>query len=145
MFIGGCAGSTGGAIKCIRIYVLIKEAARELLRLVHPHAVAPVKLGGKVLSQDTLNGIRSLFFLYIGIFLLASLAVSFLGADIITSVSAVATTIGNTGPGLGEVGPLDNFAHLPAASKWILTACMLFGRLEIYTLLILLFPEFWRK
>jgi trk system potassium uptake protein TrkH len=145
MFIGGCAGSTGGAIKCIRIYVLIKEAARELYRLVHPHAVAPVKLAGKVLSQDTLNGIRALFFLYIGIFLLASLAVSFLGADIITSVSAVATTLGNTGPGLGEVGPLDNFAHLPAASKWILTACMLFGRLEIYTLLILLFPEFWRK
>ena len=145
MFIGGCAGSTGGAIKCIRIYVLIKEAARELYRLVHPHAVAPVKLGGKVIPQDTLNGIRALFFLYIGIFLLASLAVSFLGADIITSVSAVATTLGNTGPGLGEVGPLDNFAHLPAASKWILTACMLFGRLEIYTLLVLLFPEFWRK
>jgi len=145
MFIGGCAGSTGGAIKCIRIYVLIKEAARELYRLVHPHAVAPVKLAGKVLSQDTLNGIRALFFLYIGIFLLASLAVSLLGADIITSVSAVATTLGNTGPGLGEVGPLDNFAHLPAASKWILTTCMLFGRLEIYTLLVLLFPEFWRK
>ncbi len=62
-----------------------------------------------------------------------------------TSVSAVATTLGNTGPGLGEVGPLDNFAHLPTVSKWILTACMLFGRLEIYTLLILLFPEFWRK
>ena len=145
MFIGGCAGSTGGAIKCIRIYVLIKEAARELYRLVHPHAVAPVKLAGKVLSQDTLSGIRTLFFLYIGIFLLASLAVSFLGEDIVTSVSAVATTLGNTGPGLGEVGPLDNFAHLPAASKWILTACMLFGRLEIYTLLVLLFPEFWRK
>jgi trk system potassium uptake protein TrkH len=118
----------------VRISVLIKQGARELYRLVYPHAIAPVKLGGKVLSQDTLNGIRALFFLYIGIFLLASLAVSFLGADIITSVSAVATTIGNTGPG--------NFAHLPAASKWILTACMLFGRLEIYTLLILLFPEF---
>jgi trk system potassium uptake protein TrkH len=145
MFIGGCAGSTGGAIKCIRVYVLIKEAVREVYRLVHPHAVAPVKLAGKVLSQDTLNGIRSLFFLYIAIFLLASLAVSLLGADIITSVSAVATTLGNTGPGLGEVGPLDNFAHLPAASKWILTACMLFGRLEIYTLLVLIFPEFWRK
>jgi trk system potassium uptake protein TrkH len=107
--------------------------------------VAPVKLGGKVFSRDTLNGIRALFFLYIGIFLLAFLAVSFLGADITTSVSAVATTIGNTGPGLGEVGPLDNFAHLPAASKWILTACMLFGRLKIYTRLVLLFPEFWRK
>jgi trk system potassium uptake protein TrkH len=145
MFIGGCAGSTGGAIKCIRIYVLIKEAARELYQLVHPHAVAPVKLGKKVISQDTLNGIRALFFLYIGIFVLSSLAVSLFGADIVTSVSAVATTLGNVGPGLGEVGPTDNFAHLAAGSKWILTACMLFGRLEIYTLLVLLFPEFWRK
>ncbi len=145
MFIGGCAGSTGGAIKCVRIYVLIKQAARELYRLVHPHAIAPVKLGGKVISQETLNGIMSLFFLYMGIFVLASLAVSLLGADILTSISAVATTLGNVGPGLGEVGPLDNFANLPTVSKWILTACMLFGRLEIYTLLILLFPEFWRK
>lgn len=145
MFIGGCAGSTGGAIKCVRIYVLIKQGARELYRLVHPHAVAPVKLGRKVVTQETLNGVMSLFFLYIGIFLGCSLALSLLGADILTSVSAVATTLGNVGPGLGEVGPAEHFAYLPAASKWILSACMLFGRLEIYTLLILLFPEFWRK
>jgi len=145
MFIGGCAGSTGGAIKCVRIYVLMKHGAKELYQLVHPRAVAPVKLGGKVISQGTLNGILSLFFLYIGLFVLASLALSFLGSDILTSVSAVAATLGNVGPGLGEVGPMDNFAHLPAASKWILTACMLFGRLEIYTLMVLLFPEFWRK
>ncbi len=145
MFIGGCAGSTGGAIKCVRIYVLIKQGARELYRLVHPHAVAPVKLGRKVVSQETLNGIISLFYIYIGIFLGCSLALSMLGSDFLTSISAVATALGNVGPGLGEVGPMDNFAHLPAASKWILTACMLLGRLEIYTLLILLFPEFWRK
>ena len=145
MFVGGCAGSTGGAIKCIRIYVLIKEAARELYRLIHPHAVAPVKLAEKVLPQETLNGIRALFFLYLGIFLLASLAVSLLGAGMITSISAVAATLGNVGPGLGAVGPADNFAHLPTASKWILTTCMLFGRLEIYTILVLLLPEFWKK
>ena len=123
----------------------MKQAVRELYRLVHPHAVAPVKLGGKVISQETLNGIMSLFFLYMGIFVMASMAVSLLGADVLTSISAVATTLGNVGPGLGAVGPAENFAHLPAASKWILTACMVFGRLEIYTLLILLFPEFWRK
>jgi len=104
-----------------------------------------VKVGGRVISQSMLNGILGLFFLYIGIFVLSSLALSLLGADIITSVSAVATTLGNVGPGLGEVGPMDNFAHLPTVSKWILTICMLFGRLEIYTLLIILFPEFWRK
>jgi trk system potassium uptake protein TrkH len=145
MFIGGCAGSTGGAIKCVRVFVLIKQASRELYHLVHPHAVVPVKLGGRVISRDTLHGIWGLFFLYIGIFALSSLALSFLGADILTSVSAVATTLGNVGPGLGAVGPMDNFAHLPEASKWILIACMLFGRLEIYTLLVLLFPEFWKK
>jgi trk/ktr system potassium uptake protein len=145
MFIGGCAGSTGGAIKCVRIYVLIKQGAKELYRLVHPHAVAPVKLGGRTVSQDTLNGIMSLFFLYIGIFLICSLALSLLGADFLTSISAVATTLGNVGPGLGQVGPTEHFAHFPAASKWILTACMLFGRLEVYTLLVLFFPEFWRK
>lgn len=145
MFIGGCAGSTGGSIKCVRIFVLVKQGAKELYQLVHPHAIAPVKLGAKAISRDTLNGIQGLFFLYIAIFILASLGVSLLGADILTSVSAVAATLGNVGPGLGQVGPTDNFAHLPAASKWILTACMLFGRLEIYTLLVLLFPEFWRK
>jgi trk system potassium uptake protein TrkH len=145
MFIGGCAGSTGGAIKCVRFLVLVKQGANELYQLVHPHAIAPVKLGAKVISRDTLNGIQGLFFLYIGIFILASLAVSLLGSDILTSIAAVAATLGNVGPGLGAVGPMDNFAHLPVASKWILTACMIFGRLEIYTVLILLFPEFWRK
>jgi trk system potassium uptake protein TrkH len=145
MFIGGCAGSTGGAIKCVRILILVKHGARELYQLVHPRAVVRVKLGPRVVYPDMLSGIWGLFFLYIGIFILASMAVSLLGSDILTSVAAVAATLGNVGPGLGEVGPWDNFAHLPAASKWILTACMLFGRLEIYTLLILLFPEFWRK
>ena len=145
MFIGGCAGSTGGAIKCVRIFVLMKQGANELNQLVHPHAVAPVKLGAKVISRDTLSGIQGLFFLYIGIFVIASLALSLLGSDILTSIAAVAATLGNVGPGLGAVGPMENFAHLRDVSKWLLTACMIFGRLEIYTLLIILFPEFWRK
>jgi trk system potassium uptake protein TrkH len=145
MFIGGCAGSTGGAIKCVRILVILKQCLRELYHLVHPHAVLPVKLGRKVISSDTLYGIWGLFFLYLLIFFLASLALSLMGSDILTAVSAVATTLGNVGPGLGAVGPTDNFAHLPVAAKWILSACMLFGRLEIYTLLVLLLPEFWRK
>lgn len=145
MFIGGCAGSTGGAIKCVRILILLKQAVRELYQLVHPRAVLPVKLGKKVISADTLQGIWGLTFLYLLIFSLASLALSMMGLDILTSISAVATTLGNVGPGLGAVGPTDNFAHLPPAAKWILTVCMLAGRLEIYTLLILLLPEFWRK
>ncbi len=145
MFIGGCAGSTGGAIKCVRIYVLLKQAVKELRQLVHPHAVIPVKLGRKVVSQDTLNGIWGLFFLYLGIFSAASWVLSFVGVDFFTSVSAVAATLGNVGPGLAKVGPAENFAHLPIVAKWILIVCMLVGRLEIYTLLILLLPEFWKK
>lgn len=141
MFVGGCAGSTGGAIKCVRILILLKHGAKELKQLIHPHAVIPVKLGGKILSPGTINGVWALSFLYMLVFVLASLAVSLLGADILTAVSAVATTLGNTGPGLAEVGPMDNFAHLHAASKWILTFCMLCGRLEIYTLLILFAPS----
>lgn len=145
MFIGGCAGSTGGAIKCVRILILLKQAIRELYQLVHPHAVLPVKLGKKVIPANTLHGIWGLTFLYLLVFSLASLALCLMGSDIVTSISAVATTLGNVGPGLGAVGPTDNFAHLPAAAKWILTVCMLAGRLEIYTLLVLLLPEFWRK
>lgn len=145
MFIGGCAGSTGGAIKCVRIYILLKQGFQELRKLIHPRAVLPVKLGGKIVSPDTLSGIWGLFFLYLLIFSVASLALSMLGSDLLTSISAVAATLGNVGPGLGTVGPAENFAHLPIAAKWILTVCMLLGRLEIYTLLVLLIPEFWRK
>jgi trk system potassium uptake protein len=145
MFIGGCAGSTGGAVKCLRFLILLKQAFRELYQLIHPRAVRPVKLAGKAISPETLRGIWGLFFLYLLIFSVSSLALAWMGSDIVTSISAVATTLGNVGPGLGTVGPLDNFAHLPSAAKWILSACMLFGRLEIYTLLVLLLPEFWKK
>lgn len=145
MFIGGCAGSTGGAIKCIRIYILLKQGFKELRQIIHPHAVIPVKLGGKIISPDTLSGVWGLFFLYLIIFVIASLLLALLGVDFLTSISAVAATLGNVGPGLGTVGPAENFAHLPATAKWILSFCMLLGRLEIYTLLVLFAPEFWRK
>lgn len=145
MFIGGCAGSTGGAIKCIRIYILLKQGIKELRQIIHPHAVIPVKLGGKIISPDTLSGVWGLFFLYLIIFVIASLLLALLGVDFLTSISAVAATLGNVGPGLGTVGPAENFAHLPTTAKWILSLCMLLGRLEIYTLLVLFAPEFWRK
>lgn len=145
MFIGGCAGSTGGAIKCVRILLLIKHGAKELYRLVHPHGVILVKLNGKVVSAETLQAIWGMSFIYFSLFSLASLALCFLGSDILTSISAVAATLGNVGPGLSNVGPAENYAHLSAAAKWILSACMLVGRLEIYTLTVLLLPEFWRK
>lgn len=145
MFIGGCAGSTGGAIKCVRILLLIKHIIKELYRLVHPHAVAPVKLNGKIISPETLQAVWGMSSLYLCIFVIASLAISMLGSDLVTSISAVAATLGNVGPGLGEVGPSDNYGPLSSLAKWILSACMLVGRLEIYTLTVLLLPEFWRK
>ncbi len=145
MFIGGCAGSTGGGIKCIRIMLLFKYAQQELRRIIHPHAVTTVKLGEQNISQSVLNGILGMVILFMAIFVLASLAMSFLGLDIVTSISSVAATLGNIGPGLGLVGPAENYAHIPSIGKGILIFCMLAGRLEVYTIVILLFPEFWRK
>ncbi len=145
MFVGGCAGSTGGAIKCVRVLVLIKQGRKELSRLIHPRAVIPVKMAGKAIPPETLQGIWGLFFLYLCIFGAASLLLALMGQDLLTAVSAVAATLGNVGPGLGTIGPSENYAHLPMAAKWILSACMLLGRLEIYTLMVLLLPEFWRK
>jgi trk system potassium uptake protein TrkH len=145
MFIGGCAGSTGGAIKCVRILLLIKHVIKELYRLIHPHAVAPVKLNGRIISLETLQAVWGMSFLYFCIFALASMAICLLGSDLLTSISAVAATLGNVGPGLEGVGPTDNYGFLSPLAKWILSACMLVGRLEIYTLTILLLPEFWKK
>ena len=145
MFIGGCAGSTGGGIKCIRIMMLYKYAQQQLRKIIHPHAVITVKLGEQNISMSVLNGILGMVILFLAIFVLASIAMSLLGLDIITSISAVAAALGNIGPGLGKVGPAEHYAHIPAIGKGILIFCMLAGRLEIYTIIILIFPEFWRK
>lgn len=145
MFMGGCAGSTGGAIKCVRILLLFKYARQELHRIIHPHAVVAVKVGEQTISPTILNGVLGMVILYLGIFILASIAMSLLGVDMITSISSVAATLGNIGPGLEKVGPAEHYAHLPSAGKGILMFCMLAGRLEVYTIVILLFPEFWRK
>jgi trk system potassium uptake protein TrkH len=145
MFIGGCTGSTGGGIKCFRIMLLIKQGYRELYRMIHPHAVVPVKLGGKSVPAKTIEGIWGFFFIYLLLFALSSLIMALLGLDIITAISSVAACLGNVGPGLGAVGPAENFNQLPALGKWLLSLCMLIGRLEIYTVIILFVPEFWKK
>ncbi|MCF8106276.1 MAG: TrkH family potassium uptake protein [Desulfohalobiaceae bacterium] len=145
MFMGGCAGSTGGGIKCMRIMVLLKQAGRELTRLVHPRAVISLKFGGRPLSEDVISGIWGYFILYLLLACLAIVGLSALGVDVLTSIAAVIACISNIGPGLGQVGPADNYAGIPIPGKWLLTFCMLLGRLEIYTVIILLFPGFWRK
>jgi trk system potassium uptake protein TrkH len=145
MFIGGSAGSTGGGMKCMRILLLLKQGYRELIRLVHPHAIIPVRLGRRVVSGEIMNSVWGFFFLFILIFVLASVAMALLGLDIVSAFVSVAATINNIGPGLGVVGPMDNYRSIPYLGKWILIFCMLVGRLELYTVIVLLVPEFWKK
>jgi trk system potassium uptake protein TrkH len=145
MFIGASAGSTAGGMKCIRIMICLKYCYREMFSLIHPKAVTYVKIAGKTVSDDVLKSVMGFLSLYVLIFIVCSFALAALGVDVVTAVSAVAASLGNIGPGFGAVGPLDNFASLPVAGKWLLTWCMLLGRLEIYTVLILLVPEFWKK
>ncbi len=145
MFLGASAGSTGGGMKCLRIMLLLKHSYKQLFSLIHPHAVTQVKLGGRPISDEVLHSIWGYFMLYLGLFILCSFLLAAMGVDVVTSFAAVAATIGNIGPGLGLVGPTDNYAHIPVLGKWLLILCMLLGRLEIYTVLILFVPEFWRK
>ena len=145
MFLGASAGSTGGGMKCLRIMLLLKFSYKQLFSLIHPRAVTQVKLGGRPVPDEVLHSIWGYFLLYLGLFVLSSFLLAAMGVDVVTSFAAVAATIGNIGPGLGLVGPTDNYAHLPMLGKWLLILCMLLGRLEIYTILILFVPEFWRK
>ncbi len=145
MFIGGMAGSTGGGIKIMRVMVLVKHGYQQIFHIIHPHAVTTVKLGGKSVPQEILNGIWGFFILYLGLFVAAAFIIAAMGMDLISAFSSVAACIGNIGPGLGLVGPAANYLSVPETGKWILIFCMLLGRLEIYTVILLLTPEYWRK
>jgi trk system potassium uptake protein TrkH len=129
----------------MRTLLLAKHNFRELKKLVHPRAVFPLKLDGRPVPESVLGGIWGFFLLFIFLMVLAALILAGLGVDLVTSFAAAIACIGNIGPGLGDVGPTDNYAALPLAAKWVLTFCMLLGRLEIYTVIILITPEFWRK
>ncbi len=145
MFVGGCAGSTGGGMKVMRIMLLCKHSYKELFRLIHPRSVNRVKMGKTVVADDVISGVWGFFILWIGLFVLAAFIVAGTGVDVVTSFAASLACIGNIGPGIGGVGPTENFAWLPDTAKWVLTFCMVLGRLEIYTVIILFVPEFWRK
>jgi len=145
MFIGGCAGSTGGGMKVARVLLLFKHAHVQLYRLIHPRAVRLVKLGERPVDKEVMQAILGFFALYMGVFVSASLVMAALGMDLVSAGTAVITALGNVGPGLGSVGPVDNFAGVPAAGKLVLALCMLLGRLELFTVLVLVIPSFWRK
>ncbi len=141
-FIGGSAGSTGGGMKVIRVLLLFRQGMREITRLLHPNALIPLKLNGRVVPEPVITAVWGFFSLYVFISGALGLLLMALGLDAITAFSAVAATLNNLGPGLGEVG--SNFQSVPDAAKWVLTFAMLLGRLELFTLLVIFTRAFWR-
>jgi trk system potassium uptake protein TrkH len=141
-FIGGCAGSTAGGIKVIRCLLIYKQGVREIVRLVHPSAEIPVKLGNKAVQFRVVDAVWGFFSVYIVVFVVLMLAMMANGLDQVTAFSAIAATLNNLGPGLGDVA--SGFMTLSDPAKWVAIAGMLLGRLEIFTLLVLITPTFWR-
>ncbi|ABR50487.1 potassium uptake protein, TrkH family [Alkaliphilus metalliredigens QYMF] len=144
MFVGGCAGSTGGSIKVIRLLVLFKLVRREISKILHPRAFIPVKINNKSISPDVTASVASFFFLYMLIFVAGTLLISLEGIGLISAASSVAATLGNIGPGFELVGPAQTYSQFSVPSKLLFSLLMLFGRLELFTVFILLMPTFWR-
>ena len=142
-FVGGCAGSTGGGMKVIRWLLIFKQGHRELLRLLHPSAEIPVKIGGRAVSQRVIEAVWGFFAAYVVVFAFMMSALMFTGLDQVTAFSAIAASLNNLGPGLGEVA--SNYASINPVSKWVCVLAMVMGRLEIFTLLVLITPDFWQR
>jgi trk system potassium uptake protein TrkH len=145
MFFGGSAGSTGGSMKIVRVLLLIKNGYLELKRLIHPNAIIPTRLNNHTVNQKIMMNILAFIVLYVGIFVIGTVIMAIMLPDIDTAMGAVAATLGNIGPGIGEVGPASNFANIPDIGKWFLSILMLIGRLELFTVLVILSPAFWKR
>lgn len=145
MITGGCAASTSGGIKIVRIVVFFKLIRRGIYKRLHPNAVVTIKLGDKSLSSDTVSAIANYLFLYATVFLIGSLLICLSGADLVTSTTACLSCLSNVGPGFGLVGSMDNFAFFPDSIKILLALIMIAGRLELFTFLILFAPSFWNS
>jgi trk system potassium uptake protein TrkH len=139
MFVGGCAGSTGGSIKVVRVLVVFKRVRMELKRLVQPHAVLPVRMGRRAIPDEVVNQVLGFLVLFIVLFAAGGLLLVTTGLDPISAFSASATCLGNIGPGFAEVGPTHTMSQLTIAAKLILVALMIIGRLELYTVLVTLY------
>ncbi|MDX1513064.1 MAG: TrkH family potassium uptake protein [Gammaproteobacteria bacterium] len=142
-FVGGCAGSTGGGLKVIRVLLLVKQGFREIVRLIHPNAQVPIKVGGAFMPYRVVDAVWGFFAAYVATFSIMLLAIMATGLDQVTAFSAVAACMNNLGPGLGQVGL--HYGDISDTAKWILSLAMLLGRLEIFTLLVILTPAFWRN
>jgi trk system potassium uptake protein TrkH len=143
MFVGGCAGSTGGSVKVARIMIVAKKLATDLKRLVQPHAVLPVRVGNRAIPEEVVTSVTTFFILFLTTFAAGGLLLGLMGLDPVSAFSASAASLGNIGPGFGAVGPVQNYAALPAAAKLVLLIMMIIGRLELYTMLVLIF--LWRR
>ncbi|MFZ4427349.1 MAG: TrkH family potassium uptake protein [Saprospiraceae bacterium] len=145
LFIGGCAGSTAGGIKIIRNLVFIKNSWLEFKRIIHPRAIVPLKISGEVVAPKIMTHIIIFLLLYLMVFLMGAIFLAGLGYDFMTSMGAAVTCLSNVGPGIGKVGPVDNFGWMSDTAKLILSVLMLLGRLEIFTILVLFTPFFWKS
>jgi trk system potassium uptake protein TrkH len=145
MFIGGSAGSTGGGIKIARQILLLKNSGLEFKRMIHPHAVIPLRFNGKAVSAEILHLVMAFFLFYLLTFFAGTFIMTLLGLDFDTSIGATIASLGNIGPGIGNVGPASNYAGLPVLAKWVSAVLMLLGRLELFTVMILFAPPFWKK
>lgn len=145
MLVGGCSGSTSGSIKVLRHIIMAKEARMTMRKLLHPRAVLVYKVDGKSVSADALASVSGFVILYLLSLVAGVLALTLLGLDALTAIGATVSALGNVGPGLGTVGPAETYATLPGATLWVLSALMLLGRLELYTVLILLTRGYWRR
>jgi trk system potassium uptake protein TrkH len=144
-FVGGSAGSTAGGVKIVRHVVMIKNSLLEFKRLLHPNAILPVRYCGASVPKGIVFNILAFFILYMLIFICSSILLTFMGLDFQSALGAAASSLGNIGPAIGSVSPVDNFAHLSDMAKWFCSFLMLIGRLELFTVLILLTPFFWKK
>ncbi len=145
MFLGAMAGSTGGGLKSVRVLIIFKQIYKELYKLIHPRAYLKLKLDEKPVSEDILSSIWGFVFLSVMVLIIATLLLSATGVNFLTAFSMVATALNNVGPAFGKAGPTGNFAFVHPFGKWVLSMCMLIGRLEYYTVIILFFPAFWKK
>jgi trk system potassium uptake protein TrkH len=145
LFPGGCAGSTAGGMKNIRVLLLLRTATNELKKLIHPKLVTAVRNDGRAVEAEILFAIGGFIILYLATFAISAVVLAATGLDLVTSMSAVATCMAGCGPGLGTVGPASNYAHLSAMAKWVLDASMLLGRLEIYSVFVVFSSSFWKR
>lgn len=144
MFVGGCSGSTGGSIKVGRILVLLKQTVLEFVKAIHPKAVTNLRIDGNIISNGVVINVLQFFFVYVAIMVAGTLVMAAMGLDLVSALTAAAASLGNVGPGLGAVGPAGNYGFLPDAGKYFLAFLMMLGRLELFTVLVLAVPSFWR-